>query len=159
RTKLATILSEIQEPVVVTSGEGQQVLMANTAFRQAFGLDSSAEGQALMQLLHKPHLLQLIEAMPEPNNGHKGEVPPPDGRTLYATLTAIPEIGQAIIMQDITHLKELDRMKSDFVSTVSHDLRTPLTSIKDYVQMLGKAGDLNERQRLFVDRITKGVDH
>jgi two-component system NtrC family sensor kinase len=104
-------------------------------------------------------LLQLLEVAPDAHDSHKGEVSLEDGRTLYATLTAIPEIGQAIIMQDITHLKALDQMKSDFVSTVSHDLRTPLSSIKDYVQMLDRAGDLNERQRLFVGRITKGVDH
>ena len=61
-------------------------------------------------------------------------------------------------MQDVTHFKELDRMKSDFVSTVSHDLRSPLTSIKAYAQMLTMAGELNEKQELFATRIGNSVD-
>lgn len=159
RAKLATILTEIQEPVIVITGESHQVLMASAAFCRTFGLDDFLEGQPITHLLHNTDLLQLLEAAPDAQESHKGEISLQDGRTLYATLTTIPEIGQAIIMQDITHLKALDRMKSDFVSTVSHDLRTPLISIKDYVQMLDRAGDLNERQRLFRSRITQGVDH
>ena len=72
------------------------------------------------------------------------EIPINDDRTFYATFTPIPDVGRAIIMQDITHLKELDRMKSDFVATVSHDLQTPLTSIKEYAQMLDTVGELND---------------
>jgi two-component system NtrC family sensor kinase len=42
-------------------------------------------------------------------------------------------VGTVVTMQDITYLKELDRIKSDFVNTVSHDLRSPLTAILGYV--------------------------
>jgi two-component system NtrC family sensor kinase len=61
-------------------------------------------------------------------------------------------------MQDITHLKELDRMKTEFVSTVSHDLRSPLTSIMGYAQILKSFGPLNEKQEMFVERIMRGVN-
>jgi len=60
-------------------------------------------------------------------------------------------------MQDISHLKRLDQMKSEFVSTVSHDLRSPLTTIKGFVDLMSVAGPLNEQQRDFVSRIQKGV--
>jgi signal transduction histidine kinase len=70
----------------------------------------------------------------------------------------MPEVGRAIIMQDITHFKELDRIKSDFVSSVSQDLRGPLTSIKEYTRMLKTVGQLNDRQALFVERISGGLE-
>ena len=53
-------------------------------------------------------------------------------------------------MQDITHLKELDRIKSDFVSTVSHDLRSPLTAILGYVELMDRAGPVTDQQREFI---------
>ena len=159
RTKLATVLSEIEEPVVVITGREDRVVVANAAFRRAFKLGAAvAEGRPLTELMQHQSLLNLIGAASEAGNSHTDEIPLADGRTFYATLTPIPGVGQAIIMQDVTHFKELDRMKSDFVSTVSHDLRSPLTSIKAYAQMLSMAGELNEKQDLFATRIGNSVD-
>ena len=63
-----------------------------------------------------------------------------------AQLTAIPDVGLAITMQDITHLKEVNRLKNEFVSVVSHDLRTPLATIHGYAEVLAKAteGEVHE---------------
>jgi len=66
--------------------------------------------------------------------------------------------GGAIILHDITHLKEIDRMKTEFVSVASHQLRTPLTAINWYVEMLQSedAGALNKNQKTFLGEIYKG---
>jgi two-component system NtrC family sensor kinase len=60
-------------------------------------------------------------------------------------------------MQDITHLKELDRIKSDFVNTVSHDLRSPLTAILGYVELIDRVGPVNPQQVDFIERIQTSV--
>ncbi len=64
-------------------------------------------------------------------------------------------IGSLILLHDITHIKEIDRMKTEFVSVASHQLRTPLTSINWYVEMLqsGDAGKLNNEQQGFLNEI------
>jgi signal transduction histidine kinase len=160
RAKLATVLSEIEEPVVVITGRDDRVTVANTAFRRAFGLGAVvAEGRPLAELIQNELLIQWIAAAPNTSSSHKQEIPLEDGRIFYASLTPVPDVGRAVIMQDITHFKELDRMKSDFVSTVSHDLRAPLTSVKAYAQMLEMAGDLNDKQTVFMNRIAKATDH
>jgi two-component system NtrC family sensor kinase len=160
RAKLATVLSEIEEPVVVIAGRGDRIAVANSAFRRAFGLGAIvAEGRPLAELIQNESLLDLMASAPDAGSSHKREIPLDDGRIFYATLTPIPEVGRAVIMQDITYFKELDRLKSDFVSTVSHDLRAPLTSVKAYTQMLEMAGELNDKQTLFMDRIVKATDH
>jgi two-component system NtrC family sensor kinase len=62
-------------------------------------------------------------------------------------------------MQDITHLKELDRIKSDFVNTVSHDLRSPLTAILGYVELIDRVGPINEQQKEFIRRVQISVQN
>lgn len=61
-------------------------------------------------------------------------------------------IGRIIALRDVTRERELDKMKTDFISVVSHELRTPLTSIKGYTDLLlsGAAGETGELQREFL---------
>ncbi|MCK7481518.1 MAG: HAMP domain-containing histidine kinase [Candidatus Moduliflexus flocculans] len=63
------------------------------------------------------------------------------------------------ILRDVSQLKEIDTLKSDFVSTVSHDLRSPLTLMRGYATMLEMAGSLNDQQKNYVKMIVQGVDN
>jgi two-component system NtrC family sensor kinase len=83
----------------------------------------------------------------------------PDGRVGNAQLSAITDVGFAITMQDITYLKEMDKLRSEFIHTVSHDLRSPLTSVIGYTELVERAGSLNENQRDFLNRIQDSVQH
>ena len=62
-------------------------------------------------------------------------------------------IGVVILVQDITKLKKINQMKTDFVSTVSHEFKTPLTSMGMAVSMLAEGKNLNENQRECVNII------
>jgi len=68
-------------------------------------------------------------------------------------------IGRVCILRDVTHFKELDTLKSEFVSTVSHDLRSPLTLMRGYATMMEMAGDLNEQQKGYIKKIVTGVEN
>ncbi|RNC73128.1 MAG: PAS domain S-box protein, partial [Desulfuromonadales bacterium] len=69
-------------------------------------------------------------------------------------------LGRLYVFRDVTRERELDRMKSDFVSLVSHELRTPLTSIAGYVEMLvdGDAGPLSEEQEEYLGIVKRNTD-
>ena len=91
------------------------------------------------------------------------EVELPAGRILYANVTSIRSddkqvMGRVAFLRDITHLKELDEMKTEFVNTVSHDLRSPLTYMRGYVTMLPMVGELSAKQTEYVNKILGGVD-
>ncbi|MBM4315269.1 MAG: cell wall metabolism sensor histidine kinase WalK, partial [Deltaproteobacteria bacterium] len=69
-------------------------------------------------------------------------------------------LGRLFVFRDVTHEREVERLKSEFVSLVSHELRTPLTSIVGYVNLLldGDAGELNEEQISFLETVKRNSD-
>lgn len=69
-------------------------------------------------------------------------------------------IGRLYAFRDVTREREVDRMKSEFVSLVSHELRTPLTSIKGYVDLLleGEVGEVPDDQREFLGIVKSNAD-
>jgi two-component system phosphate regulon sensor histidine kinase PhoR len=158
RKKLETILTHVEDCVIVVDQEGQLVL-ANQTARSAFGVkDPNPVGKPARDLFQHLDLLEILmdEKRSRPS---RSEITLEDGRVFNAQLTSIPDVGLAITMQDITHLKELDRIKSDFVTTVSHDLRSPLTAILGYVELIDRAGPVTEQQREFIRRVQFSVNN
>lgn len=159
RLKLATVLSEIAEPVVVIRSEDEQIVVANEAFRQLFGLaDQPLIGQSLAEQPTCRPLTDFVNDKLESSASRNSELSLDKGRVFYATLTPIPEVGRAIVMQEVTHLRHLTRLKTDFVSTMARELQAPLNSMKAYAHMLTVGGELDDKQQLLVDRLTDGVD-
>jgi two-component system, OmpR family, phosphate regulon sensor histidine kinase PhoR len=127
---------------------------------RAFGLNAkTAIGKPVLDIVKHPDLIALITRtnINDPLQYH--EVSFPDGRVGNAQLAAIHEVGYAITMQDITYLKETDRIRSEFVNTVSHDLRSPLTSVMGYSELVERVGPLNNDQRDFLNRLRDGIQH
>jgi PAS domain S-box-containing protein len=69
-------------------------------------------------------------------------------------------LGRLFVFRDVTREREVDRMKTEFVSLVSHELRTPLTSIKGFTQMVldGDAGEVNEEMQEYLDIVLNNAD-
>jgi two-component system NtrC family sensor kinase len=156
RNKLETILTKIEEGVIVVDHE-KRIILANPKAREAFDItERNLLGKRARDVIHHQELLEVLRLQKQ-DGPSRVEISLDDGRILNAQLTHIPEIGLVVTMQDITHLKELDRIKSDFVHTVSHDLRSPLTAILGYVELIDRVGTINAQQREFIRRIQLSV--
>lgn len=158
RAKLEVIISNIQDGVLVLD-EHHHVLLANQTIYEMFGLNGDPiMGKYVKDVIPNADLSALID------RAHSGalkyhEINFDDGRVYNAQYTPLPRIGSAVTMQDISYLKEIDRLKNDFVHTVSHDLRSPLTAILGYMELIERVGTLNESQREFLGRLHASVQH
>ncbi|HEY4689347.1 MAG TPA: ATP-binding protein [Anaerolineae bacterium] len=158
RKKLDTILRDTQDAVIVTDAE-LRLLLANKAARAVFQLEESAIGAPLASVIGNPALLDLFDQSKRRGRTWRAEISLSDGSTLQGQLSELSGVGYGAVFQDISRLKELDRVKSEFISIVSHDLRTPLTTIRGYVELLARVGPLNEMQQDFVRRIERGTSN
>jgi len=157
RDTLNTILRDTEDSIIVVDNDGK-VLFVNPAACRTFNLSASrTQGRPLAEVIDHREVVELFDKEARSGRGRRTEIALSDGRYLHAQLTIVRGVGRVVVMQDITHLKELDRIKSEFVTTVSHDLRSPLTSILGYIELVRRSGPLNAQQQLFLDRIVSSV--
>jgi len=157
--RLEAVFKNIQDCVMILNQENVITLL-NPAMCRAFSIDpKTALGKPALDVIKNPDLHILITRMDTRDLYQYHEISFPDGRVGNAHFIAIREVGYAFTMQDITYLKEVDRARSEFVHTVSHDLRSPLTSVIGYAELIERAGSLNEQQHDFVSRIQDSIQH
>ncbi|MCA9930991.1 MAG: PAS domain-containing protein, partial [Anaerolineales bacterium] len=161
RRRLAAVLASTSDAVIVTDPT-ERVLLINPAMEHIFNL--KAGNVANRPVTSVIDVKPLVEALTSSSDyTHNLEVPVEDGRIFYASISRITSregqvFGRVAVLRDITYLKEIDEMKSDFVSTVSHDLRNPLTFMRGYMTMLPMVGEINDKQQEYVDKILTGID-
>jgi signal transduction histidine kinase len=152
RATLEALMNATSDAIIITNTEGH-ILFFNPAAQSAFLEGDTAEPRKVFtQVVHNDALLELWhEASLE--HSRSAEVPLADGRTFYASMAQVADVGRVIVMQDITHFKRMDEIKSSFVSTVSHDLRSPLQVIQTSAELLPRLGKLNRDQSKATEHI------
>lgn len=160
RRRLRAILESTPDGIIVTDPQ-HRILLMNPAAEGEFDLAGKPlVGRLAAEVLPSRELAQFIQGARATNTG---EFTTAAGRTLYASLSPIADadgqsIGRVCILRDVTHFKRLDLMKSDFVATVSHDLRAPLTFMRGYTTMMPMVGTLNNKQKEFTEKILAGIE-
>jgi PAS domain S-box-containing protein len=160
RQQLQAILASSPDAVLVTDSQ-QRIMLINPAAEATFEVTArSAVGRPLSEVINRTELMELMQ---ETEMATPREVPLPDGRTLFASASPILAadgglLGRVAVLRDVTYFKQLDELKSEFVATVSHDLRVPLTYMRGYATMLPMVGQLNPKQTEFATKIVGGIE-
>ncbi len=158
RAKLEAILSNIQDGVIVLDEE-KKILLINQSARDIFGLgEKTLAGLSIRDAISQADLLGLLERGSATTVKYH-EINLDNGRIFNAQYTPIAGIGSAITMQEISYLKEIDKIKGDFIHTLSHDLRSPLTAILGYTELVERTGPLNENQGEYLKRIQTSIQN
>ena len=174
KAKDEAIISSIGDGLVVADKNGNIVLV-NKAFEKILGWK---EGEVRGKLLSKmaPIVNEGGQIMPESerlvsktlkehttttttvNYLRKDKTFLPVALTVSPIIVEGNFIGAVEVFRDITKEKEIDKAKTEFVSLASHQLRTPLSSVNWYSEMLlaGDAGKLNDKQKKYLDEVYKG---
>lgn len=156
RNKLDAIIRQTEDLVIVVDSD-KNITLFNKAAQSAFHIQDDAINSPLKKVIKHADVVNLFIQDGRGVLTRQAEITLEDSRVYNAHVTTISGVGQAAVMREITHLKKLDQIKSDFVSVVSHDLRSPLTAILGYVELLAKAGPVNEMQQEFIQRVQKSV--
>jgi signal transduction histidine kinase/DNA-binding response OmpR family regulator len=156
--RLSAVLQSAAEAILMLDGEGR-LLLVNPAGQKLFTDYEAKIGQHLASGAGYDSFLQLLEQARLFNASFSGEVVWPDKRVFSAAMTPVREGGMVVVLHDITHFKQLEKVKNEFIATASHDLRNPLTTIKGYSVLVQQAGPLTENQLDFVKRIRHAGEH
>lgn len=139
---------------IVAINEAQQVVVMNGVARELLeiGIHFKAEGTSFYEVVRHEAMGRLVEACFSQRVLQVAEIP--YGRSerllkIYVNPIEDEEGGCIVVIQDITQMRKLEAVRSDFVSNVSHELKTPLTSIRGFVEALknGAIGDPEKANR------------
>jgi PAS domain S-box-containing protein len=153
-------IDSLFDPVIVTDAEGL-VTKLNPAAEEIFGSEAENAGKHVGEVARDARIATAVAEALHSQRAVAGEgsssVLPlavaGSERAFRLRTTPMRDnenhlLGAVTLLEDITHLREIDRLKSEFIATASHELRTPLTSVQMGVHLLleGAAGELNDKQ-------------
>lgn len=177
KSRLKTIVDYLAGGILVTDRE-KNIILYNPALLKMLGYEGDIlHDRPLSDLTADGRLHTIIDGILDLKEGEfktlSAEITPQKGAAnsassqLFLRAQAVPFqsgsgeiLGSVTIIDDITHLKLMDQMKSDFVSMVSHEIRSPLTTVLSQIKILldGLAGELAAKQADILSRMSLKVN-
>lgn len=174
-TKLKSIISSMKEGLIAIDNN-KKIILINSTAKKLFNIDSEdVFGAHLQTLINNTKIKNVLGEMLEKSTAEKAEVmvnePETKALKIYTDFIKLNEdpnriIGTLILILDVTEMRKLEKMRTDFVANVSHELKTPLTSIMGFIETLKGGAINNEKVRdrfldiieIETERLTRLID-
>lgn len=153
RNEMEAVLSSMTEGVLAVDSD-EKIINVNLAASRFFGIEPNAAlGRTIQEAVRIADLQQFIQRTLSRGVSMESEIFVPHGdgeRHIQAHGNVLRDangkaIGALVVLNDVTHLKRLEAVRRDFVANVSHELKTPITSVKGFVETL-QAGAIKDPQ-------------
>jgi len=148
RAESAALVEAMGEGVIASDGRGQ-IITANRAARRLLGYTPEESLPALDQLFRMKTAREAVDALLHGQAAVDRELEL-DGHTVLLTGRPLAHGGALLVLHDLTDLRRLETVRRDFVANVSHELKTPLTSISGYAETLAHDQTDAETTRRFL---------
>jgi two-component system phosphate regulon sensor histidine kinase PhoR len=152
---LSTILNSMREGVMVTDSRGR-ITATNPAFRSTLDVRMDPIGRRPIEVIRHVGLSEVMEDLLKgaAERGLEFSFERRVFRAHFAAIETKEEVsGVVVVFHDITELRRLEGLQKDFVSNVSHELKTPLTSIQGFAETLLQEEGFQDIHRRFLERI------
>jgi two-component system phosphate regulon sensor histidine kinase PhoR len=156
--RLETVLGSMVEGVVAVD-DSQRILFANRAARNLLDMQvSNPVGRPIWEVIRHARIDEVIRTVQAGGEATSLEIDLPRKHAVVAVLASRlpgnPTSGVVLVFHNVTELRRLENIRREFVSNVSHELKTPLTAIQAYAEtLLDGALDEPEHRTKFVERI------
>lgn len=177
KMRIEALINNMKDPVIGLDAEKRILFMNNIALQITGLKKDDAIGRTVQDIAVQNDLVRILIKELFMDGGQAPEIKKQpmkiyaNGKESYFEKEIVPinitpageeaerHIGNVIVLQNITPYKELDFAKTHFIATVSHELKTPISSIKMGLQLLENksVGDLNEEQKKLVDGIHEDI--
>jgi two-component system phosphate regulon sensor histidine kinase PhoR len=151
REELAGVISSVRDGLLVLDKEGK-VLLSNDGFRDVVG-ERDIEGRFYWEVIRVASFGDIIKAVGEGDDHVFREIQV--GQKIYSCGASFVKPGEEMVvwLHDVTQIKDVERVKKDFIVNLSHELRTPLTAIKGFLE--AAVDEANPETRHYLDIVSK----
>lgn len=159
--KLDVTIESIRDALVVVNAEGN-IIISNKSFRKLFNLDSNPRKKPYFEVIRGTKLNAKIKRSIRKETDEKFEHKLQSGEICEIRINTINEEnslkGILIVFHDITEKKEIDKIKTNLVGNLSHELKTPIAIIKGYLETILLQYDNKESSIEFIKKSLLNVD-
>ncbi len=166
--KMNAILFSIADGIIMTDYEGK-IMLSNNRAKELLGLNvkETLQNRNIQDIIKRTEISDSLKEAREKKDHISREIDltrdKKSPKHLRADTSIVSqaesrgELGTVTVIRDITLEKELEQMKDDFIHSITHDLRSPMTSIRGFLEFLmdGTAGEINDQQKEFLEIIDR----
>lgn len=171
KNKFQAIVKSISDPIIIL-GSNYKILLLNNASENLFDIkEENTRNKYFLEVIRNGELYDYISGI------YEGSSEKNESKIIYfaannkeyyfnVVVTLLKDMenkmdGMIVLFQNITELKQLEKLKADFISTISHEFKTPLTSIMIGTSLISdeNIGELNEKQMEIVKTITEDSEN